>query len=378
MRFSSTSSRFSASVGSISQHFSRWFPTPRLLVPLSAGIDISDASIKWVVLDRLGGNLRVINYGFERLAVGIVADGIIHEEEALVLALARVRSRLGGINHVHAALPEEAAYVFSMHVPEESDRGQIISMIEFESEDRVPVPVNASVYDYDIITKHDGDIGEEVGVSVFPRELAEAYTSVFDAAGFELQSLEIEAQSIARAISNRNSEEPITLSVDFGRDRTGFAVIKKGIPIFTSTIKVGAEEMTRKLIEKLSLSSREAEVFKNEEGLLAEGGIKNPGVEALIGTASALADEVAKLYHYWDTRRNDKGVRMTPLGRVFIMGGGANLKGLADYISERVQAPAMRPNVWQNVCTFNDYIPPIDRRASLQYAAAIGLALRSF
>src|SRR3989344_3778999 len=188
MRFSSTSSRFSASVGSISQHFSRWFPTPRLLVPLSAGIDISDASIKWVVLDRLGGNLRVINYGFERLAVGIVADGIIHEEEALVLALARVRSRLGGINHVHAALPEEAAYVFSMHVPEESDRGQIISMIEFESEDRVPVPVNASVYDYDIITEHDGDIVEEVGVSVFPRELAEAYTSVFDAAGFELQS----------------------------------------------------------------------------------------------------------------------------------------------------------------------------------------------
>ena len=93
---------------------------------------------------------------------------------------------------------------------------------------------------------------------------------------------------------------------------------------------------------------------------------------------SALADEVAKLYHYWDTRRNDKGVRMSPVGRVFLLGGGSNLKGIADYIAERVQAPAMRPNVWQNVCTFNDYVPPIDRRASLQYATAVGLSLRNF
>ena len=69
---------------------------------------------------------------------------------------------------------------------------------------------------------------------------------------------------------------------------------------------------------------------------------------------------------------------MSPVGRVFLLGGGSNLKGIADYIAERVQAPAMRPNVWQNVCTFNDYVPPIDRRASLQYATAVGLSLRNF
>ena len=67
---------------------------------------------------------------------------------------------------------------------------------------------------------------------------------------------------------------------------------------------------------------------------------------------------------------------MTPVARVFLVGGGANLKGLADYIAARVQAECTRPNVWQNVCSFDDHIPPIDRRGSLQYATAIGLALR--
>jgi Tfp pilus assembly PilM family ATPase len=58
------------------------------------------------------------------------------------------------------------------------------------------------------------------------------------------------------------------------------------------------------------------------------------------------------------------------------VGGSANLKGLADYIAGRAQAPCERGNVWRNVASFDEYIPPIDKRRSLQYATAIGLALR--
>lgn len=376
MRIVRSASSIAAKSRSIVDAVWRSFPAPRLLAPRFSGVDISDKSIKWIVLDRHDSGLQVLTYGFEPLSAGIVADGLVRDEPALIEALKNVKSKLGGISCTHSALPEEAAYVFSMHVPEKSDRGQILNMIEFELEGRVPVSADAAVYDYDIVAEHDDGIGAEIGVVVFPREVAESYAYVFDSAGFELQSLEVEARSIARAISQESADEQIALSVDFGRDRTGFAVLKRGIPIFTSTVKVGGEAMTRAVMEKLSLAAEDAEIFKNEEGLLAEGGIKNPGVEALIGTASALADEVAKLYHYWDTRRNDKGMRVTPVGRVYLLGGNANLKGLADYVAERVQAPVERPDVWRNVCAFDEYVPPIDQRTSLQYATAIGLALR--
>ncbi|MDO8521699.1 MAG: pilus assembly protein PilM [bacterium] len=360
----------------IARAFARWFPTPQLLVPRSAGIDISDASIKWIVIVPHQESKRVLSFGSQPLAPGIVVEGTIRDESALALALKQVKTSLGTISCAHAALPEEAAFVFNMHVPEKSEHEQILRMIEFELDGRVPISPTDAVYDFNIITAHDDGVGTEIGVVVFPRDLAASYVRVFDAAGIELLSLEVEARSIARAISSNRAVGPITLSVDFGLERTGFAVLKHGVPIFTSTVAVGGNPISRSLMETLSISDMQAQEFKNEEGLLPKDGVKSAGTEIIAKTASVIADEVTKHYRYWDTRRNDKGERVTPVETVLLVGGNANIKGLADYIAERVQAPTERPDVWQNVCSFEEYIPPIDRRTSLQFATAIGLALR--
>ena len=66
-----------------------------------------------------------------------------------------------------------------------------------------------------------------------------------------------------------------------------------------------------------------------------------------------------------------------PVERVYLLGGSANLKGFPEYIAGKVHAQTERPDVWRNAFSFDDYIPPIDYRTSLQYATAIGLALRS-
>lgn len=360
----------------MSRTLALWFPTPSVLMPRAAGIDISDASIKWLVLAPLKDGYRVQSFGDLPLPGDAVVGGVIQNIEALAEVLREVKNRLGGITLAHAALPEEAAYVFEMHVPEKTSHEQVLRMIEFEFEGRVPIPPSAAVYDFDVILAHDDGQGEEIGVVVFPRDLAEDYVAAFDAAGITLLSLEIEARSIARAVSSCLPDEPITLLVDFGRARTGFAVLKRGIPIFTSTVEVGGDVVTRTLMEKLSLSAEDAEKFRNEEGLRAGGDAKSKGTEAIVGTASALADEVARHYHYWDTRRNERGERMTPVGKVVLVGGSANLKGLTDYIAARVQAPTEVADVWRHVASFDTYIPPIDRRRSLQYATAAGLALR--
>lgn len=360
----------------LSHLLSRAFPTPKSLLPPSAGIDISDASIKWLSLEPHKNVFRVASSGDLPLPEGVVVGGIIKDVEALGQALLEVKKRLGSVSAAHAALPEEAAYVFEMHVPEGTPRDQVLKMIEFEFEGRVPIPPSAAVYDFDVILAHDDGQGEEVGVVVFPRELAESYVAAFEIAGITLISLEIEARSIARAVSSGKADDPITLLVDFGRARSGFAVLKRGIPIFTSTVEVGGEAITKILMEKLSLSADGAEVFRNEEGLQAKGGASAPGMDAIIGTAGALADEITRHYRYWDTRRNEHGDRMTPVGEVLLVGGSANLKGLTDYIAGRVQAKTELGNIWQHICNFDDYIPPIDRRRSLQFATAAGLALR--
>ena len=371
----STFSLFSG-ISAASGAISRWFPVPSLLFPRAAGVDISDTSLKWIVLETRRGGTEVRSYGNVELTAGIVVNGIVEDPAALGDAISAVASRWDGVECAHAALPEEAAYVFSMHIPHDSSRERIRSIIEFELEGRVPISPSAAIFDFDMISREAG-AEDEISVYVFPRELAASYADAFLHSSVRLLSLELESRSAARAVSSGRPDEPITLLVDFGRLRTGLAVLKRGIPIFTSTVMRGGDMIDPTLGEKLPLTPQALAHFKNEEGLLLQEGKNSAGRVAISGVASALADEITRHHHYWDTRRNERGERVTPVEQVYLIGGSANLKGLGDHIAARVQADVARPNVWQHVCSFDDYIPPLDRRVSLEYATAIGLALRS-
>lgn len=358
-----------------SRRLARWFPVPGSLYPHASGIDITDSSAKWMTLAAKKEGLRVSAHGSITIPQGAVVTGSVKDVSLLAATLKTIKKKLGGPPAAHAALPEEAAYVFSMHVPLGSTRAQIMNMIEFELEGRVPIPPSQAVYDYDTIFSRD-DKGEEIAVTVFPKDLAEGYASAFAEAGIELVSLEIEARSIGRAIAC-GTNDPVTLLVDCGRARTGVAILKHGVPIFTSTIELGGDDMNRAVVEALGLKEEEVQQFKNYHGLIPDDPATEKGRVALEKVANSLADEIARHYRFWDTRRSDGGEPTAPVERVYLLGGSANLRGFPECVAGRVHASTERPNVWRNIASFDDYIPPIDLRTSLQYATTIGLALRS-
>lgn len=356
----------------------RAFPTPEILFPRSAGIDISDASIKWAVLEGpQRGSLSLSHWGEIELPSGIITSGVVQNIDALSKALREVAKRIPHVHAAHAALPEEAAFIFNMNVPATSSRAQILSVVEFELDTRVPIPHSQAVYDFNEL-RPEGSEQAEVGVVVFPKDLAEHYADAFEKAGFTLLSLELEARSIARTVCDQAKDE-VVLLVDFGGTRTGITVVRSSIPLFSSTVDIGGDAVTRALIENGGVSAEDADFWKNEYGLEAsDDQVRKRAIEAISGIASALGDEIAKHYRYWDTRRDGHGSRVTPLSRVLLVGGSANLNGLPAYIASRVQAPVERPNIWKYVNSFENYVPPIDAHMALQYSTAIGLALRSF
>ena len=52
-------SGLSTGATAFSRTFARWFPTPAMIYPRAAGIDISDASIKWLVLMPYQSRYRI-------------------------------------------------------------------------------------------------------------------------------------------------------------------------------------------------------------------------------------------------------------------------------------------------------------------------------
>ena len=358
----------------VSTFLERHFPTPEFLFPHAAGVDVSDTSVKWISLEKKSEGLHVRTYGSVSISDGVVQQGAIRDAQAFSRILAEVAKK-NHIRYAHVALPEEAAFVFRMQVPSNTPREQILNMVEFELEGRVPLPPASTVFDYDLLPNQDTDGHQEIGVVVFPRELAEGYASAFEKAGIMLLSLEIEARSIARAVTGSESET--VLLVDYGLSRTGLAVVKEGVPIFTSTVDVGGEVITRQVMETCKVERVEAERIKNDEGLVVVAGDHNTAA-ASTPHVNSLSDAVSRAYRFWDTRRDEHGAAVSPLSRVILVGGSSNLRGIEDYVAGKVQAPVERGNVWQHICSFDTYLPPIDARSSLQYATAIGLALRNY
>ncbi|MBP9669676.1 MAG: pilus assembly protein PilM [Candidatus Pacebacteria bacterium] len=352
----------------------KWFAPPYSLLPRASGVDISDSSIKVLMLKQAAQGFEIGAFSQGPLESGVVVNGIVQNPEILGKRLAELFSEAKAPRAAHVALPEEAAYVFTMHMPDARDRAQVRTVIEFEFEGRVPLKPAQAVYDYDIIEAHPDGIGAEIAVTVFSREVVEGYAAAFAHARVRLVSLEIEARSIARAIVPPGTLGA-TLMVDFGRARTGIAILRGSVPIFTSTVEVGGDSITNILMKELKVDEEKAEDYKNNKGLVHTQDA--PVAEVISGTASALSDEIKRHYEYWDSQRNEHGERVTPIRQVLLTGGSSNLRGLPEYISGRVRASTQRADVWGNVCSFEDYVPSIDRHHALGLSTAIGLALRS-
>src|SRR3989338_7784798 len=94
----------------ISGALARWFPMPKALFPPAAGVDVSDSSIKWIVLGGSGKGKRVHSFGNESIAEGIGENGNEGGFPGVAKGLGGVKNRAGGIKGAHRGLPEGAGY----------------------------------------------------------------------------------------------------------------------------------------------------------------------------------------------------------------------------------------------------------------------------
>jgi len=342
----------------------------------SVGIDISDTSVKFLELHDGQFGKTIGRYGTKEIPEGVVVDGGIKNEEKLVLILTEIKKQ----HHLHfirASLPEEKAFLFTMFAPHSASLREVHNLVEFRLEENVPLPPRDTVFDYDVVPSGEQRRGKEAEISVvvFARKTIEEYTNVFQAAGLVPLSLELEAQAIARSLIKKG-DLGTYLIVDFGKLRTGLAIVSRGLLAFTSTLDVVGDTITDIIVKHFSVTKEEAERIKNESDF-----IKNKEDEALVGklmeTISSLKNEIERHHQYWNTKKDAKGGPVPPIEKIVLCGGSSNLVGLRELLSGSLNIPVEQGNVWSNTFSFNDVIPEIDRATSLGYATAVGLALRS-
>ncbi len=357
------------------QTLARIFPPPRFMTLPAAGVDISDASLKYVQFRRGMHGLALERWGDLPIPAETVKRGDVLNRSALVEILKRFKAETDA-TYIRVSLPEERAYLFDTTIPVKTAPKDVRSAIEFHLDENVPLSPRDAFFDYTVLGKaKDGPENLHVSVAVYARDTIMSYYESCREAGLIPVGFEVEAQAVARAVIPEG-DQGTYLIVDFGESRTGVGVVHKGALMLTSTIDVGGIHLTEAIKRQIPDVDAATELrLKNEFGLLRAEEHKDVHT-ALLAPVATLKDEVAMRINYWNLR--DEGVADRTISKVILCGGSANLAGLPEYLSEELGIKAERAHVWQNAFAFEDEVPQITRRHSYGYVTAVGLALADF
>ncbi|MDP2650040.1 MAG: pilus assembly protein PilM, partial [bacterium] len=291
------------------------FPPPGFLSMPAAGIDISDTSIKY--LDAAYNRAGYVPRDFDsmRLPRGIVVDGVVENKDALAEAL-KTLSQKHDRHFANISLPEELVYLYTIPIQSGQSDQATRQMVEFSLTEHVPILADNAVFDFDIISGENGV--SEASVTVFPKDVIAGYKEACEKGGFHVKALELEAQSVARAVIPREASGT-SMVIDFGRTRTGITIAKGQVPLFSTTVKVGGNALTEAIMNFYSVSEEKADEIKRIQGL-AE--CKDEKLCALLlNTTKALTDEIRRHYRFWTTRKDEGGEREAVIEQIYLCGG---------------------------------------------------------
>jgi len=179
----------------------------------------------------------------------------------------------------------------------------------------------------------------------------------------------------ARCPEADESLDQYCLVLDIGASKTEMIIVYNGGLIFARSVAFGGQDFTKAVAEALGIEPGQAERLKAKHGEILEHAAIQSRPSAERPLLTALADTGEEFFgalraSLMFARAQTKLVDLR-IGRVYLSGAGARLKGIASLLSDRLEAratPFSAPDQWQ--------VPAKPGRPS-EWMIALGLALLS-
>ncbi len=332
------------------------------------GVDIGYSSIKvmQIATDKSGN--AVTAYGVANFDPQLIKDGIITDPKPLARQLQRLL--VGGISgtinttRIALAIPSARTFIRSVILPLQAE-SDLTNAVRLEIEQYIPLPMRELYTDYSIIKKSDKDI--QLLVAAVPQKIVDSYLALINLLELEVIAIEPTLTAVSRlfAVLDHASDIP-TVIIDFGAVASDVIVYDDGV-ITAGTVPGGGENLSSLISEKLQITSQESHFMKTRYGI--GPGIKQGEIRAAVKPQlDQIVEEVRRVMRYYEEHAPGKKI-----GQIVTTGGGSNLLGLNDYITEALRAPARSFVPWQKL-TFKTTTRPTDVEKSI-YITAGGLGL---
>lgn len=316
-----------------------------------------------------GKNAIVAGYGVNRFDPKIIKDGVIVDIPAMAKSAHELFDKfvIGEISTRRVAMSIPAMHTFTrtIKLPKLTNK-ELEDAVRMEAEQYIPVPVDDLYMDYSITSTTETEI-ELLAVAV-PKKIVDSYVALAKVLGLELVALEATIASSSRLFVHTELSDVPTVIIDYGSVSSDITIFDHGI-IVTGTAGGGGDNFTDLISEALDISKSEAQVIKAKYGLSYSKKQKEI-TTALKPTLEQILKEIRRMIRYYEERYGDD----RKIVQIVTLGGGSNMPGLSDYMTNALRLPVRMSNPWDKHVMFKNIQPPGGVESSM-YITAAGLSL---
>jgi len=219
---------------------------------------------------------------------------------------------------------------------------------------------------------------QDVLIAALPKKTVDPYINVFKMADLRPLALEIESLAIARSLIQNGVSDYPTLIIDLGASRTSFIIFSGYAVRFTSSIPVSSQEFTTAIARTMQVDLETAEKLKIKYGLETKATQEGGQVfDALIPPLTDLIEQIKKCLAYYQNHASHEHLppHHQNVEKIMLCGGGANLKGLPDFLARQLNFSVNLSDPWINILSEKEN-RSLSLGKSLGFTTVLGLALR--
>lgn len=332
------------------------------------GLDIGFSSLKVMQLEHGKKHPSVSGYGVTRFDATAVKDGVIINPEAIAVAINDLfkTGLVGSIStrRVALSIPASRSFGRAIRLPK-LDTKDLSEAVKLEAEQYIPVPLENLYTDFEVVSKSEKET--ELFAVAVPKKIIDSYILLARLLGLEVVSIESSIAAAARLFEQSQQTDVPTILIDFGSISTDITIYDKTI-VVTGNVQGGGDNFTNLIAEKLGVTKQEGHVIKTKYGL---GMSKKQAeiTEAITPIIDAMVKEIKRMIRYFEERSGSN----TKIAQIVTMGGGANMPGLSEYLTNVLRLPVRLCDPWLQL-DFGKLQPPNNSEKSM-YVTVAGSAL---
>lgn len=332
------------------------------------GLDVGHDMLRVVQFDMGHKTPKIKGYGSIAFDPTAVEDGVIVKPELIAKTGVNLfhKELTGDIStkRVAVSLPAAHALTRAVQLPKLSAK-DIDEAVRADAAQYMPINNDDLYIDYTTI-REDED-GIEVFVVAMPKKIVDSHLTLMRMMGLETVLFDTAIGASAQLFAlDKQSDLPSVL-VDFGANSTDITVFSHGL-VVTGTVPYGGDDVTISIAKSLRVTPHEAVMLKSKYGL-SKSAVQKQVTAAIAPALEELIKEIKRTIRYYEERYP----KAPPIGQVVTMGGGANMPGLADYLTEKLRLPSRTFDPVSHI-DFG-HLRPFYNADRMSYVTAAGLAV---